>query len=410
MSTKHTDLCIIGSGMVGLTTACLAAKAGFSVAIIDADQAPPRLTPDSDYRLRVSAINAASAQLFKYIGAWPLIQHTRVNPYTQMHVWEGDTDTDTHSIHFDAGELGTDQLGYIIENDLICQALNDQLEHLPNVQRWQQERLQALTPDREDDCLIAELQHRQIQARLVVGVDGAQSFTRQLAQIPVSRSHYQQVAIVAQIQTERAHQFTAHQRFLPTGPLGVLPLADGSSSIVWSNDQTQADELLACASDQFEARLSDALSAHLGSITLLSPRYHFPLEQIHAERYIGERVALVGDAAHRTHPLAGLGANIGFVDAAALVETLQHAKQQRRDIGLAHALRKYERRQHTQNARTLDIMQGFKTAFGHSHAGIQNLRQTGLTLVNQLPPIKHQLMRHAMGLSGDLPDFCLPRH
>ncbi len=424
--TKQFDVCIVGGGLIGSAAACALGDQGLQVALVEKNDPAPRLTVQDDYRLRVSAINAASVQLFKSLGIWPAIKSVRVSAYTDMSIWDGMGDgmgdgvgnstgegagnkgnknsARQAAIQFHCHDTALAQLGYIIENDVITQALQDKITYQPDITQFQGKAISAVSANKTDVDI--QLDTTNLKAKLLIGADGQNSRVRQLAGIPVEYGLFNQLAIVARIQTKKPHKQTAYQHFLQTGPIAYLPLADGCCSIVWSCDKNHADTILALPEPEFADAVAAAMEYQLGEVKLLGNRAAFPLKQIHAQRYIGERVALIGDAAHRTHPLAGLGANIGFLDAAAIAETITTAYQAQRDIGLKHTLRKYERWRRGQNTAILTAMQGFKTVFGCDHPGVTQARQVGLSLTNRVQPIKTLLTSHAMGLGSDLPKAC----
>ncbi|WP_455367133.1 FAD-dependent monooxygenase [Kaarinaea lacus] len=205
------------------------------------------------------------------------------------------------------------------------------------------------------------------------------------------------------MKTQLFHQETAWQRFMPTGPLAFLPLTDGYSSIVWSTTPEHADELLAMDDDSFKQTLAEGFAHKLGDILETSARAKFPLRGQHAKQYVKERLVLIGDAAHTIHPLAGQGVNLGFADAATLAEVLVDAMKAKQDIGKLKTLRRYERWRKGDNLAMLSAMTGFKTLFGNNNVVLKSIRNTGLNITNQLLPVKNTIIRHAMGLEGDLP-------
>jgi 2-octaprenylphenol hydroxylase len=250
---------------------------------------------------------------------------------------------------------------------------------------------------------------RRISARLLVGADGASSIVRTQADIAVEGRDYGQTAITCVVQTEIPHANTARQRFLASGPLAFLPLADQQAcSIVWSNSTERAVELMRLDEPAFQAALTDAFAAELGAVTGIGKRSAFPLARAHAKTYVLSRLALVGDAAHRIHPLAGQGANLGLLDAAALSEVLLDAVADRRDIGSLAVLRRYERWRRGENTVMMLAMDAFKDGFGSGVAPVRWMRNLGLDLVDRSLPLQRLIMRRAMGLEGDLPALALP--
>lgn len=389
---------IIGGGCVGGTLACALAQAGLQVAVVEARE-PLQDWPADSVDLRVFAITRASERIFRSIGCWDAIEQGGLSPFRDMHVWDAGG---AGEIHFDCAELGEPTLGYIIEQRVIQSALNARMQALPTLRQICPADLASF--ETQDRGVRIELGDGGVlEANLLVGADGAASRVRGLAGIAVEAHTYRQDAIVAVVTTELPHRETAWQRFLPTGPLAFLPLRDGRSSIVWSTEKTQAAALLALDDDAFLERLSEAFAHRLGRVVAVEERGCFPLQRLHATRYVTERVALIGDAAHVIHPLAGQGVNLGLLDAATLAEVILDTHAAGRDLGLLRNLRRYERWRRGDNQRMQLAMDGFKNLFGETATPLRLLRNAGLSLVDRSGPLKQTLARHAMGLSGDLP-------
>ncbi len=392
------DIAIVGGSCVGGTLACALAQAGFTVAVVEARETQAVWSAGS-VDLRVFAITRASERIFRAIGCWDGIARGGISPFREMRVWDASGDG---AIHFDCAELGEPTLGYIIEQRVIQAALNARMEQLPNLTRLCPAQLAGFELA-ENSLQLTLADGRHLQTRLLVGADGASSRVRGLAGIALEQRDYQQEAVVAVVATELPHQETAWQRFLPSGPLAFLPLRDGRSSIVWSTTPQQAAELCELDADAFLERLGAAFDHRLGRITAVEERVRFPLLRLHAKHYIGERLALVGDAAHVIHPLAGQGVNLGLLDAAALADALQDTRAASRDYGLRQNLRAYERGRQGENRAMQSAMDGIKGLFGAPAAPLRLLRNSGLTAVDRSGPLKRLLARHAMGLAGDLP-------
>lgn len=396
--TTDYDIAIIGGGCVGGTLACALAQSGIRVAVVEAREAPREWDRDS-VDLRVFAITRASERIFRSIQVWEAIQQGGLSPFRDMRVWDAGG---TGEIHFDSAELGEPTLGYIIEQRVIQAALNARMGALPSLDR----RCPALLvsfdigPDR---TTITLGNGQRLTARLLVAADGAESQVRGMAGIRTEVHSYDQEAVVAVVTTEQSHQQTAWQRFLPSGPLAFLPLRDGRSSIVWTTTPGRAAELCALERGAFMSELSAAFGHRLGAVIGVEERVRFPLQRLHASRYISERVALIGDAAHVIHPLAGQGVNLGLLDAACLAEVLLDTQRSGRDPGRQSNLRRYERWRHGNNQAMQYAMDGFKGLFGASAAPVRTVRTLGLGLVDRLGPVKQLIARHAMGLDGDLP-------
>lgn len=401
--SDHFDLIIVGAGMVGSTLACSLGKTSLRVGVLEAH--PPVTTWDkTSIDLRVSAITAASQQIFRKLDVWEAMVTQRVSPFREMYVWDAGGDG---AIHFDSADIGEDRLGHIVENRVIQKALLDKMTALSNVEFICPARLATMVINLE----AAELQlegGRHITATLVVGADGGNSQVRQLAGIGARGWVYDQKGIVAAVKTTESHCETAWQRFLPEGPLAFLPLSDGGSSIVWTTSPAYADVLLDMDEHAFMRKLTHAFDSKLGQIVECGPRAAFPLRLQHVDAYVKERLALIGDAAHTIHPLAGQGVNLGLLDAAALSEVLGNACEKNHDIGAFHVLRRYERWRKGDNMIAMAVMDGFKRLFGSSLDPLRTVRNVGLNLTNAATPVKTQIMLHAMGLKGDLPRLARP--
>jgi len=391
------DIIIVGAGMVGATLACALGQQGFQIGLIEVRE-PNFDWPADSVDQRVSAITCASQKIFESIGAWPLMREQRVSPYRDMRVWDA---TGSGSVHFDSAQLGEPLLGHIVENRVILLGLHEQL--------WKLDCVDLITPatvtklDIEVEQACVELDNgQQLSAKLVVAADGSRSKLRELAGIETRGWSYEQHAVVAHITTSKSHQETAWQRFMPDGPLAFLPLSDDTSSVVWSTTPEHADQLLAMDEAEFLDALQEAFGDRLGRMLKCGPRAAFPLRMQHAKKYTLPRLALLGDAAHTVHPLAGQGVNLGLADAASLAEVIVDARQQRQDFGAHKILRRYERWRKGENLAMLSAMDGFKRLFGSTQPLMKWLRNTGLHLTNSTSPLKNMIMRQAMGMEGDL--------
>jgi 2-octaprenylphenol hydroxylase len=388
---KYFDVVIVGGGMVGGTLAALLGQVGKSVAVLESTLATELVT-DAPYELRVSALSRASEQILRKIKAWDGVVKRRAAPYESMVVWDS---TGSGEIRFDAADLGEPDLGHIVENRVIQLALQERLTELDTVK--------VLSPvtfknaSYTDKGLNVELSTGQVlETALLVGADGAKSAVREWANIDIAINDYAQQGLVCVAQTELPHQWTAWQRFMPTGPLAFLPLPDPQfCSIVWTLPSDQADAYVLQAESTFKQQLAQALDYRLGQVLTVSERAAFPLKGRHAAQYCAERVVLVGDAAHTIHPLAGQGVNLGLKDVAELAEQLLKEAQHWASF---KALRRYERARKADNALTLHSMEGFSLLFGNKISMWQVLRNQGLSLVNQMPWVKGQLARYALGV------------
>lgn len=397
IESVHSDLILVGGGMVGSALACAAAEAGFSVTLLE-QREPRREWPADEVDLRVSALTRASQRLLENLGVWHRMSGLRVSPYTDMEVWDA---AGSGRIHFSAADIGEANLGHIVENRVTQLALWERLESLSNVTLRCPASVSELSL--EDGPAVRLGDGSRLQAELVVAADGRDSRIRAMAGIDTRGWDYDQHAIVATVTPSRHHGQTARQRFMNTGPLAFLPIDDGRCSIVWSTSPSEAEALMALDDAAFCAALTEASEQMLGEVVAVGPRGVFPLRLGHAETYIRSGLALIGDAAHAIHPLAGQGVNLGFLDAAALAEILVEARAGGRSIGSLATLRRYERARKGGNMTMLAAMDVFKRTFSNEILPLRLVRNLGLSLADHAGPLKHLLMRRAMGLTGELP-------
>lgn len=395
------DVIIIGSGIVGLTAAvALAKNTQLKVAVLDAQ---PKIKPwqASQYDHRVSAISLTSKRIFEKINVWEKIFSKRVSPFSSMNVWE---EKGSGKIQFAAQEVGEPFLGFIIEDAVMRTSLIEaagecaQLEIIPSL------KLIEIREQNQGVEVIAE-GNQNFFGKLVIAADGAHSWVREKCGIDLKTWDYDQTAIVATVKTESTHQQTAWQRFLTTGPLAFLPLQNNlSCSIVWSATHEQAQCLLQLNDEEFCNQLEKAFESQLGSIVEISQRYHFPLRMRHAKNYVRERLALIGDAAHTIHPLAGQGVNLGLLDAACLVEVIMDALKKQRNFSSFSTLRRYERWRKSDNT----AMQMMVQAFVSEKKSLKIARTAGLNLTEQVSLLKNFFVNYALGKRNDLPAMALP--
>ena len=391
MSQQQYDVIVVGAGMVGAALALALGQHDFKVALVDA-RAPQLTWPDEGYDIRVSAITRASQQVFESLGAWSVMQAERISPYRDMHVWDAGGDG---VIHFDSADIGEPDLGHIIENRVIIKGLHQCLAKENRVVPFWPKQSVAL--DLNSSASLTLEDGTVLQAPLLVGADGARSWVRQHAGISVKGWDYDQVAVVTWVKPEQFHQETAWQRFLATGPLAFLPLTEGYCSIVWSTSPAHAVQLCDMEPDRFAQELQAAFENKLGAIKAVGARAMFPLRTFETQHYILPHLALVGDAAHTIHPLAGQGVNLGLADMHSLLQVLIEARQHQRDIGSVNTLRRYERWRRADNRSMLLAMDGFKRLFSAEQPLLRWARNLGLKLTDRASPIKRLIMQQALG-------------
>ncbi|SRR5579883_2165800 len=394
----NSDIIVVGGNIIGLTFAlALAQQTTLSIMVVDANVFADSWDP-LDYHHRVSAVALSSQRIFQSLQVWQTIKEKRVSPFTHIQVW----DAVGHEIQFDSYAIAEPLLGYIIENSLMQAVLMEKIKQYPQIHYMAPVTLKAFQQCAQHLELITS-DNRVFTAKLAVAADGASSWLRQQAEIAVEQYDYHQTAIVAAVKTQLPHQKIARQVFLPTGPLAFLPLIDTHlSSIVWSLPKETAEAYLALDDKGFNATLSQVFS-HLDEGVLASPRYSFPLYQQQAKHYVSSRVALIGDAAHVIHPLAGQGLNMGLLDAASLAEVIAEAIKNRRNFASLSTLRAYERWRKADNSAMMTGVDVIKTFFASDKQAIQTLRGMGLTLSNKIAWIKNQFICQAVGKRLGLP-------
>ena len=393
------DVVIAGGGMVGLATAAALQGSGLRIAVIES-RIPEHTELTPEPALRVSAINAASERLLQHLGVWQDILALRASAYQGMEVWESDS---FGRIAFRAQEYGHTHLGHIIENHVIQLALWNKVSRQSEVTMIAPATFQQVAWG-ENEAFITLDNGQMLTARLVIGADGAHSWLRQHADIPLTFWDYGHHALVATIKTELPHEGCARQIFRPNGILAFLPLEDTHlCSIVWSVSPEEAQRLEALPESDFNRELAVAFDTRLGLCEVVSARQSHPLVGRYARSFAAHRLALAGDAAHTIHPLAGQGVNLGFMDAAELASEIKRLQRQGKDIGRYMYLRRYERTRKHSAAVMLTAMQGFRQLFDGDNPVKKLLRDVGMALADNLPGLKPRLVRHAMGLA-DLPE------
>lgn len=395
MADRPFDLIIVGGGMVGMALACSLGGSRLKVAVIDSHRAAG-LWPRADYDIRVSALTRASQHLFEAVGAWDGMVVRRVTPYQRMAVWDA---SGSGHIDFDAADIGEPDLGHIVENSVILEALLERAAAFDNVELIAPAEV-ARFDYLPDSVVLTLADGGRLTASLIVGADGTNSWVRDQAGITTSGWSYHQEALVATVRGSLGHRSTAFQRFMPDGPLALLPLPEGYSSVVWSTNPEQAAWLMGLDDVAFLAELQSSFGEAVGTLESVGPRGRFPLALQHANRYVAERVVLVGNAAHAIHPLAGQGLNLGISDVGALAELLVEVGAD--DCGDQRRLRRYERWRKGDNLTMMAAMDGIKRLFGSDATTLGLLRNLGLNLVDHSGPFKNGIMRRAMGVEGEL--------
>ncbi len=400
---RDFDVVVVGGAMAGAGAAALLAAtpatAGLRIALVE--PRPAAMPPDgAPIDLRVSALSRASQQLLERTGAWPMVA-ARAAPYRRMVIWEERQQADgPDALVFDAAELGEPDLGHIGENLSIQAALTARAEAEGVV--LLRAALAGIDPSR--DAVRVRLDDgREFRAGLVVGADGAESAVRRAAGITTRGWDYAQQAVVCHLDCATPHGATARQRFLDTGPIALLPLADGRVSLVWSTLPEEAASLLQCDDGAFSGRVTAASDGVLGRLAPSTRRAAFPLRLLHARRYAAERIVLVGDAAHVVHPLAGQGINLAFLDAAALVDVLGAAIAAGDDPGELQVLRRYERWRKAEALPAIALLDGIKRLFSGGNPLQSRLRQGLLGMAQSSGAGKRLLMRRALGMAGEVP-------
>ncbi|MEX2961754.1 UbiH/UbiF/VisC/COQ6 family ubiquinone biosynthesis hydroxylase [Microbulbifer sp. TYP-18] len=411
MSRRRLDIVIVGAGMVGLTQAALLAvrHPQLRIGVLEASTDAPRIAPQH-YDPRVVALTKGSQNLLEEVGVWGETTARRACPYTVMRVWDADG---TGSVCFNSRDVQMPNLGHIVENNVLTAALWARVAELSNVEMVTGFRLENwwrdcghwfLQPRRDDENVIEGLQENvdTVSTRLLIGADGARSRVRDLLRIRASDTVYRQMALVCIARCERNHQHTAWQRFLKSGPLAFLPLEglgdDNHCAVVWSADDELARELLMLDDAAFALNLEKAFESRLGAVESVGERLSFPLRARHAERYSGPGAALIGDAAHSIHPLAGQGANLGLQDVRVLSEEIARALKRGLEPSDASVLSRYQRRCRGENAATLKAMSTFKSLFGAGDLHWRWLRNTGLNMVDASPLLKKRIILRAMAV------------
>ncbi len=385
---EQCDIAIVGAGMVGAATACLLAAQGLSVRVIET-QLPEQYAPEQPLDLRVSAISQASVALLEQAGAWHHLQQMRLCPYRRLETWE----LDGFATRFNAADLGLPQLGYIIENRLVQLALLKRMEDFPNIQTHTPAAVTSLRQSADEAVLTLD-DGTELAARWVLACDGAESHTRKLAGIGVSRFEYRQHCMLINIDTDFAQEDITWQQFTPSGPRAFLPLTGQHGSLVWYDSPARIRSLAAMSNEALAAEVRRHFPSRLGGFTVTG-KGSFPLVRRHANDYHAGRVVLLGDAAHTINPLAGQGVNLGFKDVACWVDLLQGAGADWHQLALAEH---YERRRRPDNLLMQSGMDLFYGVFSNDIGPLKLARNLALNLADKAGPLKEMALRYALGL------------
>lgn len=400
------DLLISGGGLVGLSLGVALADAGLAVAVIDREE--PATLVELPFDGRASAIARGSQQVLTGIGVWRHLGGEAA-PILDIRVSDGQVGRRPSRLflHYDSEELGEGPMGHIVENRLLRRALQARAAELPGLRLLAPASLERA--ERREAGVSARLADgRELRAPLVVAAEGRNSPLRQAAGIAVTAWDYPQSGIVCTLYHEHDHGGTAHEHFLPSGPFAVLPLTDDAegrhrSSLVWTEKRALVPAIMALDDDAFAGEIQRRFGDGLGRIRVEGRRWSYPLSLMHATRYHDRRLALIGDAAHLVHPIAGQGFNLGLRDVAALAECLVDARRLGLDLGSAAVLARYERWRRFDNLAMLAATDGINRLFSNDLAPLRLARDLGLAAVQRLGPARRLFMRHAMGLVGDLP-------
>ena len=391
------ELLVAGGGLNGLLLGVACAGAGLPCAVVDRED--PAVMLERGFDGRSSAIAYGSQQVFAALGLWPALAGD-AEPICEIRVADADAPL---FLHYDHRELGSESpLGWIVENRILRRVLIERARSLPSLTLFAPLQVAAVeTAPPAASTVLGD--GTRIAANLVVAADGAGSPLRRAAGIRTTEWRYRQTAIVTTVRHDRPHHGIAVEHFLPAGPFAILPMTGNRSSIVWTEREELAGRLMALPEPDFAAELAARFGDFLGHVEPVAPRWSYPVGLMLAERYIDQRLALVGEAAHVIHPIAGQGLNLGIRDVAALAELVIDARRLGLDIGDPPILQRYQQWRRLDTVLLAAVTDGLNRLFSNEVAPLRLLRDLGLAAINRLPPVKRFLMRDAMGIAGDLP-------
>ena len=394
------DAIIIGGGLVGMTLALALTSHGLEVAVVDAADLTTTLA--SGFDGRASAIANASGKMFQAIGVWPYLADA-AQPIREIMVTDGDS---PRFLQFDSSAIGNEPLGYMFENRLLRAALLEAAGKAQGLHLFAPDRLASWqrNTSRVDAVLTSG---QKLTAPLLVSAEGRRSTLRDQVGIRCAQWSYRQHGIVTTVSHEKPHGDVAHERFLPDGPFAILPLQNNRCCIVWTVSEREGPALVGLSDRAFLAEIRRRFGDFLGELELAAPRWTYPLGFIHAERYIDDRFALIGDSAHGIHPIAGQGLNMGMRDVAAFTQVLVESARIGLDLGSPEVLERYQQWRRPDNVMSSAVMDGLVRLFSNDSKTLARARQVGLSVVNRIPPLKGFFMREAMGATGKLPRLLL---
>lgn len=393
---QEFDVVIVGGGMVGAAVACCLGDSDLKLAVIES-QVSENFTPDQPHDLRVSALSIASRNILETVGAWQGVVSRRFCPFKRMRVWETAGDTT-----FNSDDIRYPELGYIVENRITQLALLERLSSFDNITLLMPQTISKINYSGHDSELILA-DGSVLQAKLLVAADGGASRVRQSVGLGVTSWDYNQHALVIYVETAYPQQDITWQRFVPSGPQAFLPLTGNYGSLVWYQSPDEVRRLQGLSYQDLKAELIAAFPDCLGEIKQILGVASFPLKRQHAQSYVKQGVALVGDAAHMINPLAGQGVNIGLLDAAALAEVLVDAHAKGKNIADLTVLKRYESMRRAENLKMMTLMDVFYKSFSNDILPVKLIRNLGLGLAQRLSPVRNKVMKAAMGLEGRLP-------